>query len=479
MNQSLYVPRVVIAAPHGQSGKTTVTIGLIGALIGMGIKVQPFKKGPDFIDPSWLSRVAGRPCRNLDCFFMDDATIRQSLIQASAGAQITVIEGAMGMFDGIDFEGSGSTAQIAKILGAPVILVVDCHRMTRSVAALVKGFKEFDPQVNLAGVILNSVARPRHQEMLTRAIEEYCGLPVLGTIPKNAACAIPSRHLGLIPAEEESQLQGAITAIVQTVGKNINLEKIMEIAGSAPLLPVTADFLTSQTVKPDPVRIGVIRDSAFSFYYPENLEQLVQAGGELVAINALDDQILPDLDALFIGGGFPEVFAEGLSANQAIRQAIGQKIEAGLPVYAECGGLMYLGRNIIKDEQKFPMVGVLPFDVVLKNKPQGHGYTVMQVEKENPFFATNSLVRGHEFHNSALVNCDWSGIEFAFKVQRGHGIDGVNDGIMYKQVLAAYNHIHASGVREWAKNFIASARKFQGEKTAREIPRIEEEVQCS
>ena len=209
---------MVIAAPHGQSGKTTVTIGLIGALTQMGIKVQPFKKGPDFIDPSWLSRAAGRPCRNLDCFFMEDAVIRQSVIQASAGAQITVIEGAMGMFDGIDFEGSGSTAQIAKILGAPVILVVDCHRMTRSVAALVKGFKEFDPQVNLAGVILNSVARPRHQEMLTRAIEEYCGLPVLGAVPKNAACAIPSRHLGLIPAEEEKQLQGAINAIVQTVG---------------------------------------------------------------------------------------------------------------------------------------------------------------------------------------------------------------------------------------------------------------------
>ena len=219
----------------------------------------------------------------------------------------------------------------------------------------------------------------------------------------------------------------------------------------------------------------------FSFYYPENLEQLVENGAELVEINALDDQILPDLDALFIGGGFPEIFVERLSANQAIRQAIGQKIEAGLPVYAECGGLMYLGRHIIKDEQPFPMVGVLPFDVVLKNKPQGHGYTVMHVEKENSFFPVNTLVRGHEFHNSALVNFDRTGVAFAYSVERGHGIDGINDGIIYKQVLASYNHIHASGVPEWAKNFVRAARKFQEIKAQedQEISRIEEDVQCS
>lgn len=459
------IPRIVIAAPHGQSGKTTVSIGLIGALAESGFAVQPFKKGPDFIDPSWLSRVSGRPCRNLDCFLMDEAAIRDSVAQAGRDARIAVVEGAMGMFDGLDLEGSGSTAQVAKIIAAPVVLVVNCSRMTRSVAPLVKGFKDFDPQVNVAGVILNNVARARHQDMLVGAIEKYCDLPVLGVIPKNPSFAIPNRHLGLVPAEEDARLQQAIHGIVQIARETMDLKKIIEIAEAAPLLAggdeETAEKSAGSKKK---VKIGILKDRSFTFYYPENLHSLEQAGGELVFVNALADSALPDMDALFIGGGFPEIFARELAANETFRHSLAQKIEAGLPVYAECGGLMYLGRSIIRQEQHFPMVGVLPFDVLLKNKPQGHGYTIMEVEKENPFFAPGSLVRGHEFHNSCLVNLEADRVDFAFQVNRGHGIDGKRDGMLYKKVLACYNHIHALGTKGWAENLVSAARSFRRER---------------
>ncbi|ATW27368.1 cobyrinate a,c-diamide synthase [Candidatus Formimonas warabiya] len=463
MQKQLKIPRVVITAPQGQSGKTTVSIGLIGALVHAGYRVQPFKKGPDFIDPSWLSRVSGRSCRNLDCFLMDDDAIRTSVFQTSFDSDIAVIEGAMGMFDGVDLMGSGSTAQVAKILKAPALLVVDCHRMTRSVAALVKGFKDFDPEVKLAGVILNNVARLRHQEMLSGAIERYCDLPVLGVIPKNVLHSIPNRHLGLIPAEEDLALQKAIAAIAQTAQDALDLGKIFDLACEAPVLSI----LDGETrIHPGghgevPVTIGVIRDRAFSFYYPENLTSLEQAGARLVDINALENRCLPEIDALFIGGGFPEVFLDRLAENKTLRHLIAQKIEAGLPVYAECGGLMYLGRSIIKEEQRFPMVGVLPFDVVIKNKPQGHGYTVMDVAGANPFFALNSSVKGHEFHHSCLVDLDTGSIDFAFKVRRGHGIDGERDGIIYKNVLASYNHIHALGTKNWAERFVAAAALYR------------------
>jgi len=458
------VPRIVISAPHGQSGKTTVSIGLIGALVKSGFKVQPFKKGPDYIDPSWLTRVAGRACRNLDCFFMDEEVIRESVARAGGDGDIAVIEGAMGMFDGLDLEGSGSTAQIAKTVKAPVVLVVNCNRMTRSVAPLVKGFKDFDPEVRVAGVILNNVARPRHQDILVGAIEKYCDLPVLGVIPKNPSFAIPNRHLGLIPAEEDRELQQAIDNIVKIALETLDIKKILEIARNVPPLAMrSTDHEEAADIKA-PVKVGIMKDRSFTFYYPENLESLIEAGAELVFVDALADKRLPEMDALFIGGGFPEIFARELGANRDLKSDLARRIEAGLPVYAECGGLMYLGRNIIEGEERFPMVGVLPFDVLLKKKPQGHGYTVMEVKRDNPFFSRNTIVKGHEFHNSCLVNLETEGIDFAFQVRRGHGIDGQRDGILYKNVLACYNHIHALGTKEWAKNLVSAARTFRKER---------------
>ncbi|HHT64127.1 MAG TPA: hydrogenobyrinic acid a,c-diamide synthase (glutamine-hydrolyzing), partial [Clostridia bacterium] len=319
------------------------------------------------------------------------------------------------------------------------------------------------PQVNVAGVILNNVARPRHQDILMGAIEKYCDLPVLGVVPKNSSFAIPNRHLGLIPAEEDRGLQQAINKIVQIASDTLDLKKIMEIAQKAP--PMTEkDAKREEKSVGNPVKIGIIKDRSFTFYYPENLESLEQAGAELVLINALEDKIVPDIDALFIGGGFPEIFVRELSENVVFRNQLARRIKAGLPVYAECGGLMYLGQSIIQGNEHYPMVGVLPFDVLLKNKPQGHGYTVMEVEKKNPFFAIHSIVKGHEFHNSCLVNLEKKDIDFAYKVCRGHGIDGKRDGIIYKNVLACYNHIHALGAKEWAKNFIEAARTCRKER---------------
>ncbi|MCL6636287.1 MAG: cobyrinate a,c-diamide synthase, partial [Peptococcaceae bacterium] len=283
----LYIPRLVIGAPRGRSGKTTVTIGLLAALVyGAKKVVQSFKKGPDFIDPSWLSRVTGRACRNLDGFLMSRETIRSSFIRHSRDADVAVVEGAMGLFDGVDLEGSGSTAEIAKAIAAPVILVVDTTRMTRSVAPLVQGFMHFDPQVTVAGVILNQVARPRHEQMLRQALEKYCGIPVLGAVPKGKNLVIPDRHLGLIPAGERDELQQELEEIARVARECLDLNGLLAVARQAPPLVDIAGGVEAVGERPDtdgPV-IGVFRDRAFSFYYPENLEALEGAGARLVYI---------------------------------------------------------------------------------------------------------------------------------------------------------------------------------------------------
>jgi len=452
------VPRLVIAAPHGRSGKTITTIGLLAALKKAGYNVQPFKKGPDFIDPSWMTRVTGRSCRNLDSFLMDRETIRASFARSAGDADIAVVEGAMGLFDGVDLEGSGSTAEIAKAIEAPVVLVVDTTRMTRSVAAMVSGYQHFDPEVHVAGVILNKVARPRHEQMLKGAIERYCGIPVLGVIPKGHKMDIPDRHLGLVPAEESDELALAIDEAGNSAGEYLNLPAIIEVARSAAPLAV-------EPPSPDPVptepraRVAVFMDRAFSFYYPENLEALVAAGAELVRVNALADTCLPDVDAAYIGGGFPEVLAPKLTANQALRSDLRARIEDGLPVYAECGGLMYLGRQISWCEREYPMVGALPYDVVMMDRPQGHGYISLQVENESPCFNIGEEVKGHEFHHSRLENLDRMQIRYAFRVTRGNGLDGRHDGIIYKNTLACYTHLHALATPHWAQRLVAAGMK--------------------
>ncbi|MGI9951736.1 cobyrinate a,c-diamide synthase [Moorellaceae bacterium AZ2] len=447
------IPRVVLAAPHGRSGKTIVTVGLIAALVKRGLKVQPFKKGPDFIDPSWLSLAAGRPCRNLDLYFVGPAELRRLFVSGCQGADAGIIEGAMGLFDGLDLKGSGSTAEIALALEAPVLLVVDTTRMTRSVAALVRGFQHFDSRVKLSGVILNRVSRPRHEDMLRRAVEEYTGLPVVGALPKDDTYLIPDRHLGLIPAAEREDLHRALEATGAAVERTVDVGRIWDIARAT--RPLACECVPDKSSPQTSVRLGVIRDRVFHFYYPENLEALIRAGAQLVPVDSLEDSCLPAVDGLYIGGGFPEVFAADLEANVALRRSIRRAAENGLPIYAECGGLMYLARRLYWEGKGYEMVGALPLDVQMEKKPQGHGYTVLEARAGNPFFVPGAHVKGHEFHHSRVVNLEREKVGFAYRVLRGRGVEDGFDGIIYRQILASYNHLYAPAHPDWAPNFVA------------------------
>lgn len=446
--------RLAIGAPHGRSGKTTVTLGLILALRQKGLTVQPFKKGPDFIDPSWLSLVAGRECRNLDLYFMNHEKLAHHFYTSSQEADIAVIEGAMGLYDGLDFEGSDSTAAVARAVNAPVILVIDATRMTRSAAALVKGFANFEEGTRIGGVILNKVARPRHEDMLRKSIEGYTGIPVVGAVPKQKNLVIADRHLGLVPAVEMERTLEIMEYLQRAVADSTDLDALINIAKSAGPMPVVKKEDLHPVKK---VRIGVIRDKAFSFYYPENLEALCLAGAELVYVDSLRQDSLPALDGLYIGGGFPEVFAAELEQNLGMRNSIRRAAAMGMPIYAECGGLMYLARKLYYDGRSYEMCGVLPCDTKMSVKPKGHGYSAMNTIAPNYLFPMGTVVRGHEFHHSQICNYNSREIQHIFQVQRGYGVNGKIDGIIYGNTIASYNHVYAGAHPEWAVNFVAKA----------------------
>jgi cobyrinic acid a,c-diamide synthase len=481
------VGRLVIAAPQGRSGKTTVALGLCAALAARGLAVQPFKKGPDYIDPSWLTEAAGRACRTLDPFFLiSEDEVRRAFLRGASGADVSLIEGNHGLYDSLDGEGTGSTAAVARCLQAPVILVVNAERMSRSVAALVRGYQTFEPDTNIAAVILNNVAhstldgaqstpygaQSRHELKLRNAIERHCHLPVVGALPRSDVLTIPDRHLGLVPRAEDETLIPAIEACRKAIEQHVDLDAILNMARSAPPIPHPKelpgganDHLTAARLPhPAIARVGVIRDRAFSFYYPENLEALTDAGAELVFVDALHDSQLPDLAALYIGGGFPEIFMQELSANQRLRLDIRSAARGGLPIYAECGGLMYLSRRIIWGDRLAEMVGALPCDVEVTDRPQGHGYVIAEALDGNPFLPARTIVRGHEFHHSRLVN--WQGdLPTAYRLLRGNGLGGGRDGLVYHNILASYTHLHAAGSPGWAEGLVAQARTYANEVT--------------
>jgi cobyrinic acid a,c-diamide synthase len=467
-SSNLNVPRLVIGAPQGRSGKTTFTLGLLRAFSNLGMKVQPFKKGPDYIDTSWHSAAARYTSRNLDAYFMNHEEICMSVLAHSKDSTLTIIEGAMGLYDGSDLQGSSSTAEIAKITRSPVLLVVDATRMTRSIAAMVMGYQHFDPEVQIAGVVLNKVARIRHEKMAREAISEFCKIPVVGAIPKDVNLTIPDRHLGLITSGEINETDHMLDYFSDVITKHVDLELVLKLAQNAVEIPCTSDKLSSYNLLPKTrsitPKIGVIKDAAFSFYYPENLEALERLGAELIPIKALEDDQLPgDLDGLYIGGGFPEIFAAELEKNRALREEIKFYGEKGLPIYAECGGLMFLGRSIRTSSQSYEMVGLLPFDTQMERKPQGHGYTFMKVNQAQPWFDKDTEIKGHEFHNSRIINLS-SEVNFGLNVLRGHGIDGEHDGICYKNVFASYNHLHALGCSIWADRMVDLASKYKQRK---------------
>lgn len=460
--------RFMVAAPSGRSGKTVISIGLASVLTKQGYTVQPFKKGPDYIDPSWLSAASGNMCRNLDAFLMKKNVLLKSFEQASADANIALIEGNMGLYDGIDRNGNGSSAYLARLLQVPILLVIDTARMTRSVAALIMGYQSFEPDTRIAGIILNNVSGSRHAGKLIDAVEQYCKIPVLGTIPRDIGLNISERHLGLIPFHENASSASAIEYISRKAEKHLDIAGILKIAAGT-----GEGYLNhgrqSKGVSPgpygvwaaseSPVRIGVFLDRVFSFYYPENLEALTKGGARLVFIDSLRDSTLPGIDALYIGGGFPEFYLEELAANNALMAEIALSIERGLPVYAECAGLMYLCKGIRSNNRLYPMAGLIPSVIEICKKPQGHGYVEIEVVQENQFFPVGKVLRGHEFHHSMLTDTD--ALECAFHVRRGTGIDGLKDGIIYKNLFASYTHLHALGTPEWAGAFVSSALQYK------------------
>jgi cobyrinic acid a,c-diamide synthase len=458
----MMLPRILIAGLRGSSGKTLITLGLLAAWARKGCRVAPFKKGPDYIDAAWLSLAANRPCRNLDLFLMPPQTIVRSVMRSTCPDDLAVIEGNRGLFDGSDAQGSCSTAELAKLLQVPVLLVVDCTKAIRTVAAMILGCQRLDPQVPLRGVILNQIAGRRHESVVREAIGQVCGVPVLGAIPRLSALLFPERHLGLLPPQEHDQVAEALGQAAGVVEQYLDLKALESLARQAPPLdPCGLGLNAEEDLQPEVVRIGVFRDTAFQFYYPENLEALVRAGACLVEISPLGDAELPDVDALYLGGGFPETLAPGLAENQLFLRSLRRSVEQGLPVYAECGGAVFLGETLLVHDKRYPMAAVLPVDFAFGARRQGHGYVVLETVAGNPFFSVGETLRGHEFHYTYLQPSAAKDSTFAFQVQRGFGMDGQRDGLCHRNVLASYTHVHALATRTWAPALVRAALRFK------------------
>lgn len=454
----------MIAALRGGAGKTLVSTGLAAALHRLkGLRVVPFKKGPDYIDAGWLRCAASFPCYNLDPYLMTPEKLLGSFVDRSRGADLALIEGNRGLYDGMDAQGTCSSAELAKLLKAPVILVLDATKVTRTAAAMVLGCQALDPDVHLCGVILNRVAGARHERVLTESIRKTTGVPVLGVLPKDLGILFPERHMGLVPVEEHACLQETLDTLADRIVRCLDVDTMVRLAEGAEPLERPAEGAAEEGGLDGlfgPVRIGVFRDRVFQFYYPENLEALREAGADLVFIDSLTTAVLPEIHALYIGGGFPETHLSQLACNESLRASVREAVHQGLPVYAECGGLMYLSRGIRSADGVFPMVGVLPFHIAMGRKPQGHGYTLLEAVKATPFYTAGVVIKGHEFHYSRIVDADGA-LECAFRMQKGFGVLEGWDGVCYKNVLATYTHIHAVGCPSWATGMVKAARRFR------------------
>jgi len=455
------INRLLISAAHKSSGKTTLSVGLCAAFRAQGKTVQSFKKGPDYIDPMWLSRACGRDCHNLDFYTMQHDEILATLDKYSKASDISIIEGNKGLYDGLDIEGSNSNAALAQLSKTPVILVINVQGVTRGIAPLILGYQNFEPDINIAGVILNQIRGSRHESKLRAVIEHYTDVPVVGAVYHNPDLQITERHLGLIPSNETEEADNKVKQIGKLIEQQVELDKLDEIAATATPLPDYQFERIQQQNTEHKVRIAIARDAAFGFYYPEDFEALEAAGASLLFFDTLQDSELPDCDALFIGGGFPEANMLALSANKVLREKIHNAIENGMPTYAECGGLMYLSRCIHWHDQRHEMVGIIPADTRMYKTPQGRGYIQLS-ETDNRLWpeiidAPDPLIiPGHEFHYSTLENI--GSLKFAYRVIRGSGIDGENDGIIYKNLLANYAHLRDTSANHWAQRFVAFIR---------------------
>ncbi|MGA8183723.1 MAG: cobyrinate a,c-diamide synthase [Terriglobia bacterium] len=460
------VPRLVVAGLSGDSGKTLVSLGLLFLARQIGTSTKAFKKGPDYIDAAWLSWASGSPARNLDTYLTGREKTAQTFFANAVPDGLNLIEGNRGLFDGVDAHGTHSTAELAKLLKAPVLLVVNAAKVTHTVAAFVLGCMKLDPHVRIGGVILNHVSGCRHESVLRESLECECGIPVLGVLPNiDIGALLQNRHLGLVTPQEHSGIELLREKILATVQGRLDTPRILELAGSAPRL--AAWSRKAERVEDGRgLKIAYVRDSAFSFYYPENLEALESSGAELCPISALAALALPEhLDALYIGGGFPETHAKALSQNISFLASIRDHALKGLPVYAECGGLMLLAQAIRWKGIKFRMAGLLPFDVEVCARPQGHGYVELLVDSDNPYYPVGTKIRGHEFHYSKITTAN-SLPATACSVKRGTGCSGGRDGIVAGNVWASYAHVHAAATSEWAQGLITQARCYRDQRSS-------------
>lgn len=461
----MHAPRLVIAGTHSGVGKTSVTLALCAAWRRRGLVVQPFKVGPDYIDPSYHTLAAGRSCRTLDTWMLGAAGLPAAFAAGARGADVSLIEGVMGLFDGSAPDcDAGSTAEAAELLRAPVVLVIDASAMARSAAALVWGFARFNPAVHLAGVIANRVGGPGHATLLRRAVED-AGVPWLGHLEGDAALAVPERHLGLVPTAEHREAARLANVLGERLAGSCDLDALLTLARRAPAIPPPPAPPEAAAAS---VRLAYARDAAFHFYYPENLEQLTAAGAELVPFSPLGDGTLPPGTAgLYLGGGFPETFAADLAANRPLHAAVRAAHGAGLPVYAECGGLMWLARYIEDlDGRRHHQVGLLPLGVRLTPRLAAFGYRALLARRDTPLLAAGQRARGHEFHHSCL-DAAFPEEDRAYHVTDARGGDLGTEGYSRGGLCATYVHVHFGSQPSIAARFVANCRLAAQNSTTR------------
>ncbi|MCP8314017.1 MAG: cobyrinate a,c-diamide synthase [archaeon] len=455
------LPRITIAGPYSGVGKTTVSVGLMGALKRRGLKVQAFKVGPDYIDPSHHSVMLNRPSRNLDAWMVHPDGIVEIFLRATQDVDIAVIEGVMGLFDGFDESNeNGSTAHIAKLLKSPVILVINVHGMAKSVAPVALGYEKYDQDVKLSGFILNEVGGKKHIDWCKKAINSVTKLPVLGALPRDKDIEMQERHLGLIPQLEKAHPEPFLDLLINFIEENVDVDKIIDIARSAEGLPKLSNIVYPKHSYKKNLAIGVALDESFNFYYQDNLDMLRAYGADIRFFSTIKDNEIPsDVSGLYIGGGFPEMLPERLGANISMLKSVKKAAEDEMPIYAECGGLMYL-TNFITDfeNRSHKMVGLLNARTVM-TKGLTLNYTLADVIADNPLSKVKDVLRGHEFHYSKILEIP-KDARFAYRMKIGMGIDGEHDAWLEHKVLASYMHMHFAYQPRLVKSFLNACKDY-------------------
>ena len=461
MLDEVRTPRLVIAGTASNVGKTILTAGLIAAFKARGLTVQSFKVGPDYIDPAYLAHVSGRPCRNLDSWMLGEGALRQVLAQGALGADLALIEGMLGLFDGRGGSPDGSTADVARIVKAPVVLVVDVADMAQSAAAVALGFKSYGESPRIAGVLLNNVRSDAHRRSVEDAVWDIAKLPVLGALPKMAQLDIPQRQRGLLPVTENKEWDRMIGLLSETIDRAVDLDLLLRIANKAELVPLVPKKIFQGKPAGGPtVRLAVAYDDAFNFYYPENLELLEEHGAQVVPFSPLEDAHLPqDAAGVYLGGGFPESFVEPLARNGAMAESIERAYRNGVPIYAECGGLMYLGRSLRTSDGAHQMVGVIPVDVEMDGEIHRFGYRQLLTLEDSILSPRGQFYRGHEFHWSRITGHN-GGLKSAYQMLNAEGEVIGYEGFVAPNLLASYVHLHFGQNPLLVDKFVQHCREY-------------------